>query len=52
MKRELTVPEKHQLTVARKTLRMPDEIVGVMGYPNKQQAREIIERLTGKKPKE
>jgi hypothetical protein len=44
----LSVPEHHQLAIARKTLKMPDEIVGVMGYPDKKQAREIIRRL-GKK---
>lgn len=44
----LSVPERHQLAVARKTLKMPDEIVRVMGYPNKKQAREIISRLSKK----
>jgi hypothetical protein len=44
----LSAPERHQLAIARKTLKMPDEIVGVMGYPDKKQAREIISRL-GKK---
>lgn len=51
-KRELSVPEKHQLKIARDTLRMPDAMAGVMGGPTKAQAREIIYRLTGQKPKE
>ena len=45
----LNVAERHQLAVAKKTLLMPDAIVGVMGYPNKQQAREIIRQLETKK---
>jgi hypothetical protein len=48
--RELTVPEKHQLKVARDTLKMPATMLGVMGGPSKEEARAIIERLTGKKP--
>jgi alkanesulfonate monooxygenase SsuD/methylene tetrahydromethanopterin reductase-like flavin-dependent oxidoreductase (luciferase family) len=46
--RRLSVPERHQLRVARQTLRMSDAMVGVMGGPNKSEAREIIRRLTGK----
>jgi hypothetical protein len=49
--RQLTVPERHQLKIARDTLRMPDAMVGVMGGPTKAQAREIVRRLTGKAPK-
>src|SRR5579864_791799 len=50
--RRLSVPEQHQLKIAIATLRMPDAMVGVMGGPNKEQAREIIRRLTGRQPKE
>ena len=50
--RGLSVPERHQLTIARRTLEMPDAMVGVMGGPNKAQAREIIKRLTGRAPKD
>lgn len=50
--RKLTVPERHQLTIARRTLNMPDAAVGIAGGPSKEEAREIIKRLTGKKPKE
>ena len=51
-RRELSIPEKHQLKVARDTLKMHDAAVGIMGGPSKAEAREIIERLTGEKPKE
>jgi len=47
-RRELSVPEKHQLRIARDTLRMPDAMVRVMGGPTKAEAKEIIKRLTGK----
>ncbi len=48
MKRTLTVPEKHQLKVARKTLTYSDVGAFIMGPPTKAEAREIIKRLTGK----
>jgi hypothetical protein len=51
-KRALSVFDKHQLKIARDTLRMPDAMVGVMGPPTKAEAREIIRRLTRKAPKE
>jgi hypothetical protein len=50
--RELSVPEKHQLKIAKQTLNMPDAMVGVMGGPDKEEAREIIKKLTGKVMKE
>ena len=50
--RDLTIPEKHLLKIARDTLRMPDAMARVMGGPSKDEAREIIYRLTGKRPKE
>jgi len=50
--RSLTVPEKHQLKIAYKTLKMSTAAVGVMGGPSKEEAREIIKRLTGKVVKE
>jgi hypothetical protein len=46
--RELSVPQKHQLRIAKQTLNMPDAAVGIAGGPSKQEAREIIKRLTGK----
>ncbi len=45
-KRQLTVPEKHQLDIARKTLKMSDAMIEVMGGITKEQAREIIKKLT------
>jgi hypothetical protein len=51
-KRTLSVFDKHQLAIARKTLTMHDAALGVMGGPSKAEAREIIKRLTGKAPKE
>jgi len=52
--KKLSVAEKHQLKVARSTLRMPDAMVGMMNLvssgPSKEEAREIIRRLTGKDP--
>ena len=47
--RRLTVPDQHQLKIAKDTLRMPDAMVGVMGGPTKEEAREIIKKLESKK---
>jgi hypothetical protein len=49
--RRLTVPEKHQLRIARQTLKMSDAMVSVMGGMSKGEARQIIYRLTGKAAK-
>lgn len=51
-KRQLSVPERHQLNVARKTLRMPDAIANYLGGMTKAEAGDIIKRLTGKTAKE
>jgi hypothetical protein len=48
-KRTLSVPEQHQLKIARDTLKMNDAMVRVMGGPSKTEARAIIARLTGKR---
>lgn len=40
----LTIPDKHQIKIAKKTLKMPDAVVGVMGGMNKEQAREVLRR--------
>ena len=54
-KRTLSVPEQHQLRVALKTLNTPKEIAtylaAVSNAPTHEQAKEIIERLTGRKVK-
>ena len=47
----LTVFEKHQLKIARKTLNMPDEVVAILPGPTKEEARETIARLTKKQGK-
>jgi hypothetical protein len=46
--KHLTVPEKHQLKIARDTLRMNDVMARIMGGPDRAEARAIILRLTGK----
>ncbi len=50
--RTLSVPERHQLKVARDTLKMSDAMARVMGGPTKTEARKIIRALTGKEPRE
>jgi hypothetical protein len=45
-RRKLDVFEQHALRIARQTVRMPDAMLGVMGGPTKEQARETIRRLT------
>jgi len=50
--KSLSVPEKHQLKVAKDTLKMSDVGAMIMGGPNKDEARKIIFNLTGKKAKE
>jgi len=40
-----TVPDKHMEKIAKKTLRMPDAAVGVMGGPSKEEARANLKRL-------
>jgi hypothetical protein len=50
-RRELSVPERHQLRVALDTLKMNDVMARVMGGPSKEEAREIVKRLTGKTPR-
>jgi len=46
--KKLSVPEKHQLRIARKTLKMSDVGALIMGGPSKPEARQIILDLTGK----
>lgn len=48
--RGLSVPEQHQLRIARDTLKMNDVFARIMGGPTKEEARQIIIRLTGKDP--
>ena len=41
----LTVPEQHQLRIARASLRMPGPMLGVMGGPDPRQAARIVRQL-------
>lgn len=52
MRGQLSVPDRHQLRIARDTLKMSDVGAQIMGGPTKEEAREIILRLTGRKAKE
>ena len=52
VRRYLSVPEQHQLKIARKTLTYSDVGARIMGGPTKAEARQIILKLTGRKPKE
>ena len=51
-RRQLSVFDKHQLAIARKTLTYSGAGAKIMGGPTKAEAREIIKRLTGRTPKE
>ena len=46
---QLSVPEKHQLKIARDTLKMSDVGARIMGGMTKEEAKQVILRLTGKK---
>jgi hypothetical protein len=52
MTKNLSVPEKHQLRIARDTLKMSDIGARIMGGMSKEEARAVILRLTGKSAKE
>jgi hypothetical protein len=52
VRRYLSVPEQHQLRIARKTLTYSDVGARIMGSPTKAEARQIIKKLTGRAPKE
>ena len=43
-KPKLSPAEEHQLAIARKTLRMPSAMVGVMGGMTKEKAKEILRK--------
>lgn len=49
---ELSVPDRHQLAIAKKTLQMSDAGARIMGGMTKEEARAIIKKLTGKDAKE
>jgi len=47
VKKTLSVPEQHQLKIARQTLRMPAAMAGVMGGPSRAEAVRVAEKLSG-----
>ena len=51
-KRELSVFDKHQLRIAKDTLRMSDVGARIMGGMTKEEARDVIRRFTGREPVE
>lgn len=50
--KKLTVFERHQLRIAKDTMRLDDRIAQcrILGGPNKEEAAIIIAQLTGRKP--
>ena len=44
-RRQLSIPEQHQLRIARDTLRMNDVMARIMGGMTKDEARAIVARL-------
>jgi len=49
-KRHLSVPEQHQLAIARKTLKLSDMGAQVLGGMTINEARQCIKELTGSNP--
>ena len=45
-KKNLSVFDKHQLKIAKDTLKMSDVGAAIMGGMTKEEARQIIKRLT------
>ncbi len=46
-KKNLSVFEKHQLKIAKDTLKMSDSAVKIMGGMTKEEAKKIIKELEG-----
>ena len=44
--KNLTIPEKHQLKIAKSTLKMTDIGARIMGGMTKEEAKEVIKYLT------
>ena len=36
---------RHQIEIAKRTLKMPDAILGVMGGPSKEEAKKILTKF-------
>lgn len=47
-KRELSVPEKHQLRIAKDTLKMSDVGAMIMGGMTKEEAKEFINKINNR----
>ena len=52
VRRYLSVPEQHQLKIARRTLELSDIGAQILGGMTKPEARQVIKKLTGRTPKE
>ena len=48
--KELSIFDRHKLVIAKKTLNMSDVGARIMDGMTKEEAREIIKKLTGKEP--
>lgn len=44
----LSIFDRHQLNIARKTVNMPQAMIDILGGMTLNEAKEIIKRLTGK----
>ncbi len=49
--KEKDIPYEHQLSIAKKTLKMPDAMVGVMGGMSKKEAQEFMRKHNAKETK-
>ena len=45
---QLSIADRHQLSIAFKTLNMPDALIAVLSGPTKDEAKAIILKLTGR----
>ena len=52
MKKQLSIPEQHQLKIAKATLKMTDVMARVLGGMTKEEAKEIVRKLEKHEPKE
>jgi hypothetical protein len=45
--KQLSIPDRHRLKIARDTLKMNDVFANIMGGMTKEEARKVIYELTG-----
>ena len=50
--KQYTIFDRHQLSIACRTLHLSDEGAMILGGMTKAEAREVIKRITGKEAKE